>query len=379
MRGSPPKADMVVTLDTYECSPAHRRWASQHTRELCSTQCIARGGGPVAVLPRRMLDFGSWQLTDLAGSTLTVQQFLNQTYTDAFLVLHKGEIVTEEYFSGMRPDAPHRVYSAGKSVLADVVAILVEHEKLRLNACVIEYIPELASSAYAGATVRQLLDMQSGVKYEYDMATPHTSMTEQGRHFRAAGLFRKLPGECPSSGQYDFFLTLDKKCRDHGLVFSYKCSDTGVLAWACERATGRRFADLVSSHIWSKIGVEQDASIVCDPQGASTPNGGMSTTLRDLARWGQMHLEGGTCRGQRVVPAKFVEDISASAEASKVTSESSPPPDFLQPGWAYRSQFWLPEGADGPFCARRLWTDLLYRSGMRHRDRQILDPSDTRY
>ncbi len=97
--------------------------------------------------------------------------------------------------------------------------------------------------------------------------------------------------------------------------------------------------------------MEHDASIICDPQGASTPNGGMSTTLRDLARWGQMHLNGGTFQGERIVPEPFLEDIRRQADPRKVTEESIPSRDFLLPGWAYRSQFWLPDGKDGPYCA----------------------------
>ena len=351
MCGCPPTKDNVVTLDTYEYVHAHRVWAQQHMRELCPTQLICRGFGPVAALPRNPFDIDGMEIKDLGGKMVTVRQWLEKTFTDAFLILHEGNILTEQYFSGMRPDTPHRVYSAGKSLLADVVAMLLDEGKLREHACVVEYIPELARGPYAGATVRQLLDMESGVKYEYDLKSGHNSMTEHGKHFRAAGMFRRLPGENPDTGQYDFFLSLSKAIREHGSAFSYKCSDTGVLAWACERVTGSRFADLLSGRIWSKLGAEHDASTICDPQGASTPHGGISTTLRDLARWGQTHLEGGTFRARQLVPRTFIDDIRRNADPRKVTKDSTPPPDYLLPGWAYRSQFWLPDGKDGPYCA----------------------------
>jgi CubicO group peptidase (beta-lactamase class C family) len=351
MRGSPPPRDKLVTRGNYESKHSFQVWALQHMQDLCPTQLVSRGSAQVAILRRKPVDVNNMQIRDLDGNPMNVRQFLKRTYTDAFLVLHKGRIVTEQYFSGMRPDTPHRIYSAGKSVLADLVAILMEEGKLGENVPICSYIPELEKGPYAGATLRHLLDMQSGVKYEYDLKSAHDSMTEQGRHFRAANIFRKLPGEDPDAGQYEFFLSLNEATRDHGMIFSYKCCDTNVLAWVCERVTGSRYVDLVSTRIWSKLGPEHSASIICDAQGAATPNGGMSTTLRDLARWGQMHLAGGMFRDRRIVPKGFIDDIVHNANPTKITEDSFPPPDYLTPGWAYRSQFWLPEGKDGPYCA----------------------------
>jgi CubicO group peptidase (beta-lactamase class C family) len=360
MRGNPPTKESLVTLDTYESIHGHRIWGQQHMRELCPTQIISRGTGPVSVLPRKPTDVVGLRMKDLSGNALTVQQFLEKSFTDAFLVLHRGQILTEEYFSGMKPDTLHRTYSVSKSLLADVVAVLLDEGVLHEHAPVTEYIPELNVSAYTGATVRQLLDMESGVKFEYELENAHQSLSEHGRHFRAAGMFRKLPGEDPDAGQYDFFATLKDKVREHGAIFSYKCSDTGVLAWACERVTGVRFADLLSDRIWSRLGAEHDASTVCDVQGATTPHGGFSITLRDLARWGQIHLQEGTCLGRKLVPKTFIDDMRHNAEPAKVTQDSFPPPDGLWPGWAYRSQFWLPHGKHGPYLAWGGYGQLCY-------------------
>ena len=80
MRGSPPAKDKVVTLDTYEYVHAHRVWAQQHMRELCPTQLISRGRGPVAVLPRKRMDIDGLQIKDLGGNLLTVRQLLEKTF-----------------------------------------------------------------------------------------------------------------------------------------------------------------------------------------------------------------------------------------------------------------------------------------------------------
>ncbi len=351
MRGNPPAANKVVTLGNYESSRSHHSWSAQHLRELCPTQVIARGRGHVSVLQRSPRDVNALVIQDLKGQPLSVGDFLTRSYTEAFLVLHEGRILTEQYWSGMTPDRPHRLYSAAKSLLANVVAILADEGTLSLEAGIDDYVHELAASAYAGATLRQLLDMQSGVKYEYDLQGAAKSATEHGRHYRAAGMYPKLPDEDPQSGQYDFLVSLKTAAREHGQIFCYKCSDTVALMWACERTTGWRYADLLGHHVWSQLGAEHDASIVCDAQGAATPFGGMSTTLRDLARWGQMHLENGTLCGRRVLPESFIPDVRDHADPEKITADSGLLVEFLTPGWAYRSQYFRPAGPDKPIYA----------------------------
>lgn len=351
MRGSPPADNKVVTLGNYEDSRVHQSWAAQYMRELCPTQLISCGRGSVAVLPRKPRDIDDMELTDLQGKSLTVSQFLAKSYTEAFLVLHQGHIVTEQYYSGMTPDAPHRLYSVSKPLLANVVAALADEGVLSLGSSVPDYVHELSDTAYSGATLRHLLDMQSGVKYEYALNDPAKAMTEHARHYRAAGLYPRLPDEDLQSGQYNFLLSLKVAARQHGMVYSYKCADTIALMWACERVTGRRYADLLSQYVWSKLGAENDASIVCDVKGAATPFGGMSTTLRDLARWGQMHLEEGMFRNQRILPERFIRDTRENADPHKITNDSFPPPDFHLPGCAYRNQYFRLEGAHGPFYA----------------------------
>jgi CubicO group peptidase (beta-lactamase class C family) len=189
------------------------------------------------------------------------------------------------------------------------------------------------------------MDMQSGVHYEYsefvfrdgELLTDRlTSMTEDGVHYRTTGLLPRLPDDQFAS-QYDFFPTLSSAKRDHGSIFCYKCSDACVLAWACERVTNERFSDLISTHVWSKLGAEHDASIVCDSKGAPTANGGMSVTLRDLARWGQMHIQQGKYNGNEILPKLYLDDVLQNADPKKVTDESFGA--LTLPGFAYRSQY----------------------------------------
>jgi hypothetical protein len=211
------------------------------------------------------------------------------------------------------------------------------------------------------------MDMQSGVEYQYQDSDPlrsdvnlGTSKREGGRHFRAAGFFPRSAGEDLRAGQYSFFQSLQPSAaRTHGSIFYYKCCDTGVLGWACEKVTGSRFAELISSYIWSRIGAERDSYIVSDVQGTCAPYAGMSVTLRDLARWGQMHLQFGSWEGRQIIPRKFIEDVQRNHDAAKIKPESFLSSNDLLPGTAYRSQFWIPGtqtdafysgGAYGQYC-----------------------------
>ena len=116
------------------------------------------------------------------------------------------------------------------------------------------------------------------------------------KYERAMGMTRKLPGEPLDEGEYHALMKLDnfkRKASEPGTVFQYKESDTRVLSWVCEKVTGTRIADLISELIWSKLGMEFETYTTCDGLGSMPTADGISVTLRNFARWGQMHLNKG--------------------------------------------------------------------------------------
>ena len=365
MRGFPTPEDQIVTMLSSQESREHLVWAHQHMSELCATQPISRGNRPLTVLSRNIRNMDNVKVSGVTGDKTSLGKVLIETYTDAFLVMRRGKILTEQYFNGMKPESCHHLWSLSKSISVGVLFNLIERGLIDEHEKVTGYLPELASSGYEGATVRQLLDMQSNVEYDYGESTEADGLNvglsrgEQGRHLRAAGYFPRLDGENPVTGQYDVYQTLRSKSNQtHGSVFHYKCSDSGVLGWICEKVTGQRFADLVSQHIWSKLGAEQSAYIVSDSNGTCTPYSGISVTLRDLARWGQMHLRLGMWNGTQIIPRRFIEDIQQNHDPTKFTEDSWLSP-YVLPGTAYRSQFWIPgnktdayyaDGAYGQYC-----------------------------
>ena len=147
-------------------------------------------------------------------------------------------------------------------------------------------------------------------------------------------------------GSYAFLATL-KTAGPHGGDFVYRSADTDMLGWVCERAAGTRMADLISSVLWQPLGAEHAAEITCDAVGSAVHDGGISTTLRDLARFGQLLLDDGTAAGRQVVPSRWLTDArTPPADVREAFARSANEP-VLPGGW-YRSQFWFVPGHDGP-------------------------------
>ncbi len=224
----------------------------------------------------------------LDGSTATAAEIFAGTYTDALVVLHDGRLVAGRYGAGMTAATPHLLMSVSKSLIGCVAGVLAGRGQLDPGAPVTDYVPEAASSGYAGAAVRDLLDMRTGVAFRetYTALDAEVRVMERSMGWRPAE-----PGD--PAGAYPYLITLGRD-GPHGGVFTYRSADTDMLGWVCERASGTRMADLISGLIWRPIGAEHDAEITCDPLGSAVHDGGVSATARDLARFGQMLIDDGT-------------------------------------------------------------------------------------
>jgi CubicO group peptidase (beta-lactamase class C family) len=291
-------------------------------------------------------DVAAVEVTRVDGSRGTVGDVLADTFTDAWAVLQDGRLVSEEYAPTGGPGQPHAVLSITKSVVCCVAAILAERELLDLDRDVVDYVPELAGSGYAGATAQQLLDMRSGVRFREEYTDPSAEV-RQIDAWIAAGPPRE--GE-PSRGLYPFLLGLRAEAP-HGSRFLYRSADTDALGWVCERASGFRMADLVSTLVWAPMGAEHDAEMICDGLGTAVHDGGLAATARDLLRFGQMLLDGGVVpisedEAVSVVPARWMRRAWAvDAEGRNQFLDS--PAEMSFPGGWYRHGFWFRPGEHG--------------------------------
>ncbi len=369
MAGSPPFGpDGLVTLADWQDPPGNR-WAFQHVRELIPTAAIRRGTGPVWRLSRaeqaeraeraeRVEDTEHTEragqdvldlVVDSEGRTTTVGDHLRETQTDGFLVLHRGRVVTECYFNGMRPDTPHLLMSVSKSITGAVAGRLVGRGALDVDAQVTDVLPELSGSSFEGASVQQLLDMRTGTRFDETYDDPEADV----RVYEQVYLWRPRDGSELPPDALSYFATL-RNDGVHGGPFRYRSVLIDVLAWVLERVGGARFHELVSSEIWAPMGAEFDADVTLDGHGNAMADGGISATLRDLGRFGMLYLPADVPGRPEVVPAGWVADTVRGAPDGPDAFASGDNTPGFPAGAHYRNGWWVADPV----------APLLYGSGI---------------
>ena len=268
-----------ATLANWRTSPWNR-WAFHHVRELVPSADIP--GDPRRVVELRPADMGLEKLGWL-------NEFVEQTDTDGFVVVHRGRLVLEHYANGMTADSPHILMSVSKSMLGLLVGRLVARGELDPERQVSDVLPELRETAYRGASIRHLLDMRAGIAFDEDYLAGAGPMIA---YRKATGWNPLEPGDEPSD-LHSFLRTLQQSDGAHGGRFHYVSPNTDLLGWVIERATGRRYAELMSELVWRPAGAARDAYITVDRLGAPRCAGGLCATTRDLARVGQWILRQG--------------------------------------------------------------------------------------
>ncbi|MGQ0547831.1 MAG: serine hydrolase domain-containing protein [Betaproteobacteria bacterium] len=295
MHGFPPEPATQVTLANWR-SPPFNRWAFHHVRELIPSADIPNDSRKLSIFSEARRDFVMGWFRD----------FLEQTDTDGLAIVHRGRLVFEHYANGMSAEAPHILMSVSKSMLGLLAGVLAHSGELGLGRAVTDYVPELKDTAYRGASVRQLLDMRAGVAFDEDYLATSGPMLA---YRKSTGWDPLEPGEPPGDLR-SYFRGLVQKDREHGGAFRYTSPNTDLLGWVIERAAGRRYADLMGERLWRPLGAERSAYITVDRLGAPRCAGGMCATLRDLARVGQMLVQGG--RG--IVPREWIDDLERGGD-----------------------------------------------------------------
>jgi CubicO group peptidase (beta-lactamase class C family) len=338
-----------ITVDNWQ-EPGSLAWSFLHMDELFPTAGIEGESTGCAATEPAALPGDSWGLRGLAvplpgGAGTTVAEILATTHTDAWMVLRGNEVLVEEYFGAMGPGTRHLLMSVSKSIVSTVVGVMVAQGKIDTAERIDHYIPELAASGYRGATVRDVLDMRSGIQFSEEYLDPGSEVRQLDK---AVGWAPRRHGEAATLKQ--FLVTLEQK-REHGGHFEYRSCETDVLGWLCEAVSGRQFAELTSDVLWSPLGACHDAYIALDAVGTGMFDGGICATLGDMARFGAMIRDGGvSLGGQRILESAWVDDIFAggpdSAEAFAAGRDA-----VAMPGGKYRSQFWfLSDDRDTAYC-----------------------------
>lgn len=301
---------------------------------------VPRGDGPVRPLPAAprpddVLDLEAD--TALAGRA-TVREVLRRTANDAFLVLHDGVLVAEHYADEAVAERPHPLFSVTKSVVGCLAGRLLASRHLAERAPVVRYLPELAASAWAGSTVRDVLDMRTGGDHRERYAGADGGPDDE----TAALLATAEPG-----GSLRAFLAgVDRPAGDRA-VFAYRSADSEVLGRVVEAVAGRPLPDLVGAHLLGPLGAEADGVWETDAAGDVYASGGLALRPRDVARFALMLLDSGAAGSRQVVPARFLRDTHVGPPDGVAAMQARLAPDGLDtpvaPKSLYRNQFWVLE------------------------------------
>ena len=353
--GDTGRVPLDVTLDNWQ-SAAQLHWTFQHVADFLPTATISRGTGPVAKLPSTPVDLSDIPLYDRTNRRrTTVGEVMAATATDGWIVTQHGKVLGEYYYGGMEADSSHLLMSVSKSLIAMVAGALASSGALDVDAELTQYVPPLASSGYAGATVRHVLDMRSGIAFSEDYLDP---MAEVRLLEQAIGWAPRTVPDLPTT-MYDFLLTLPQK-SPHGGPFEYRSCETDVLGWICEVAGGLPMPELMSQVLWAKLGARQDATIGVDSVGSGMFDGGIYACLSDLARFGSLFLNGGTSlTGERVVSLAWIADTFAGGLDSRSAFAASPG-DNRMPGGMYRNQCWFPHSGNNVLLCLGIHGQMIY-------------------
>lgn len=355
MKGAPPAADKIIRFEdgSYFKFP-QMRWSVSNFRQLMPTVNISRGlqsPEKIAFQENKAIDSLRFKSTG-SDKEVSWDQSLKENYTDGIIIMHKGSVIYERYFGVLDQFGQHGAMSMTKSFVGTLAEILIAEKKLKSEALVISYIPELKNSGFKNATVRDLMDMTTGIRFSEDYSDPNA---EVWQHAKAGNPLPKEPGYKGPKNYYEFLQTIKPEGKN-GAEFHYRTANTDALGWVLARVTGKNVAELISEKIWRPLRPEQDAYMSVDSIGTPFAGGGLNLGLRDLARFGELMRNQGQAQGVQVIPTQVLESIKKGGDRQKFSKAGY---EQLK-GWSYRSMWWVTHNKHGAFMARGVHGQALY-------------------
>lgn len=303
---------------------------------------VIKHGTSVYPLPKSDVPLKGVEFTS-AGRKYDLYDYMSLNRVSGLLVLKNGKIAFERYELGNTETTRWMSMSVVKSISSTLVGAAIKEGYIKsLDDPITRYLPKLAGSAYEGVTVRNVLQMASGVRWNEtytDPASDRRRMLEAqlaGKPGSILELMRSLP-----------------RAAAPGTIWNYNTGETQVVGELIHAAVKRPVAQYLSERIWSKFGMESDATWWLDsPNGQEIGGSGLSATLRDYARFGLFFMNGGLAGGEKILPDGWV----AETGSSKVIGGR-------RVGYGY--MWWIPDAAadpvhEGAFLARGIFGQYVY-------------------
>lgn len=356
MQGFPPSDDKVISAidGSFFRFPA-LRYSVCHMREFLPTTEVKaahdnRYEFDIAI--NKSIDSVSFTPLNSDGK-ISWKESLALNYTDGVLILHQGKIVYEAYFGELEADGLHAAMSVSKTFTGTLGALLVEEGILDENTTAGEYVPGLKNSAFGDASIRQILDMTTALKYSEDYSDP----TAEIWSFSVAGNPFPKPKEYQGPSNYYDYLATVQKDGIHGREFGYKTINTDAMGWIISKVTAKSIPDLLSERIWQPMGANFDGYYQVDGAGIAFAGGGLSANMRDLAMFGEMIRMNGKFNGKQILPEQLTEDLIKGGDKDAFSSSAY---GTTLKGWSYRNMWWITHNEHKAFAARGVHGQTIY-------------------
>ena len=290
-------------------------------------------------------DFYMPELYEFGGEKKPIQEAIDYFNTDGLMILKDGEVLYENYWNKNKENSRHIIWSVSKSFLSALVGIALDEGLIDdINDPIIKYLKDFEGTGYEGVSIKNLLQMSSGIAFNEDYGDPDSDINRYAR-VTATG-----------TSQREFAKTL-KNSREPGTYNHYISLDSQMLGMLVAEVTNMTVKEYLYEKIWSQIGMQDDAFYLTDKQEVEMSLGGLNVTLRDMAKFGQLYLNKGNWNGKQVVPAEWVSNSTVPLGKHVQPNAGD---QFTSDAWGYGYQWWIPGPGVSDYTAHGIHNQFIY-------------------
>ncbi|HDR7776578.1 TPA: serine hydrolase [Bacillus tropicus] len=327
------------------------RWSYTHMKEFTLINEVNHNPDQVSHFSTALQNLDDFAVERRLGNTTPLKKLLDDNKTDAFVVVHNGQLVYERYFNGYNENEPHGMASLAKVFTGAIIQSLAEENRIDLEKTADTYIKELKNTPFGKATLQQLMDMQVSVEYPTHGYEHPALENQDAQLYLASNILPRGKNYDGPMKIYDMLREAEETAPP-GSDFSYDNGSAETLAWIIRTITGKSLAENVSERIWSQIGMEENAYYVTDETKVEQASAGLNATARDMARFGQLLLNNGEYNGKQILPSSITEDIKNVQEGELAVGPGA--------SISYHNQWWIPHNEQGAFEVLGSYGQTLY-------------------
>jgi len=334
----PPPTDVMARAAAFE---GDQDYFFQNASELYPTRTVASAEDSQP-LPRNEIALDGFSY-EYDGQKRTLADLYTDMETTGLIIIRDGQVVHESYGRGADSGTRLTTWSLVKSITSTLVGVAVADGLIdSVDDQLVTYLPEVAGTAYEEVTIKQALQMSSGVRFDPDLW--------DGKMDDTVEVLTKsvVTGQAPT---FDLAITYPR-AHAPGTKFNYNTAESQVLLELVRRVTGMDAADYLEQKIWRPLGMEHSGAWIIDHPGAEGAEVGgamYNAALRDWARFGLFIAEGGIWEGQQILPVDWVDRATVSDDAHIKPGEVHPNPNrgYAWHWWTYADGTFTASGANG--------------------------------